>query len=115
MVRRRADESVPAVEHGIGEVVIQHRQTRRGVWTTEKVVPVLIPEKPKPGWTSCSKKAQKGQIDPDLAEHMMALDPIMDLPQAPAYFDEQVSDTFDIDAVEGMPKKSNVCVTNILL
>lgn len=66
MGRRRGPESVPAVEEGIDELVIHHRQTRRGTRTTEKVVPVVIPEKVKPGESSKSKKGKTRQADPDV-------------------------------------------------
>ena len=113
MVRQCADESVPAAEHGIEEVIIRHRQTRRGIRTTEKVVPVLIPEKQKPGQSSCSKKGQKGHVDLDLAERSGVPDTTMDEPQAPQYIDEQADDAYYRDAAEGVPKKSNACITYI--
>jgi hypothetical protein len=110
MVQQRADESVPLVEHGIGEVIIQHRQTRHGVRTVEKSVPVLVQEKPKCGQSSCSKKGQKGHVDPESVECSRVLDPIMDDPQAPQCINEQFDSAPDMDADEGTPKKSNVCI-----
>jgi hypothetical protein len=37
----------------------------------------------------------------------------MDEPQAPQYIDEQADDAFYRDAAEGVPKKSNACITYI--
>jgi hypothetical protein len=62
MVWHQADEPVPAMEHGIEEVLICHRKTRHGVWTTEKSVSVLIPVKDKPRKSSQYKGQQKGPI-----------------------------------------------------
>jgi len=45
MGRRRAAESVPEVKEGIEEIIIQHAKTKRGVRTTQKSVPILVPSK----------------------------------------------------------------------
>ena len=66
MGRRRGPELVLAVEEGIDELVIHHRPTRRGTQTTEKVVPVVIPEKIKPGESSKTKKGKMRQVDPNV-------------------------------------------------
>jgi hypothetical protein len=108
MGRRRAAESVPAVEDGIEEVIIKHTRTRRGVRTTEKVVPVLIPSKEKPGQSSRSKKGKQRQLDPERAEGSGARLPSMEDTQPHQYIDEQVDDLPDLDHEQDQPQAS-VC------
>jgi hypothetical protein len=114
MVQRCADESVPAVQQGIKEVVIQHWRTRHGVRTTEKAVPVLILEKPKCGQSSCSKKGQKAHVDPEFPECSRGMDAIINEPKAPQYFDEDVYNTFNMGTSEGTPKKSYARTTSFV-
>jgi hypothetical protein len=112
MGRRRAAESVPAVEDGIEEVIIKHRKTKRGIRTTEKVVPVLIQSKEKSGQSSRSKKGMQHQLDlePEKAEGSRMQLPLMDDSQTHQYIDEQVDDIPDIAPEQGHPH-ANVCNT----
>jgi len=110
MGRRCAAESVPAVEEGIEEVIIKHTRTKRGVRTTEKVVPVLIPSKVKPGQSSRSKKGKQCQLDPELemAQGSEVQFPSMEDTQAHQFIDEQVDDLPDVEDEQGQPQAS-VC------
>jgi hypothetical protein len=110
MGRRRAAESVPAVEDGIEEVIIKHRKTKRGVRTTEKVVPVLIPTKQKSRQSSRSKKGMQRQLDPEpeKAEGSGVQVPSMDDLQTHQFIDEQVNDFPDIEPEKGQAH-ANVC------
>jgi hypothetical protein len=112
MGRRRAAESVPAVEDGVEEVIIKHRKTKRGIRTTEKVVPVPIPSKDMPGQSSHSKKGKQRQLDPELekAEGSGVQIPSMDDSQTHQFIDEQVDDLPDLEAEQGQPH-ANVCTT----
>lgn len=80
MPRRRPAESVPEVEDGIKEVLIEHRKTKRGIRTTAKVVPVLKPSKKKPGQSSRSKKGKQHQVDPEQMEGVGEAGTIEDTP-----------------------------------
>ncbi|KAH8999650.1 hypothetical protein EDB86DRAFT_3075718 [Lactarius hatsudake] len=54
---RGRDVIVPDIVDGIEEVVIKHTKTKRGtIRTTEKVVPVVRPQKERPGQPSRSRK-----------------------------------------------------------
>jgi hypothetical protein len=110
MGRRRAAESVPAVEEGIEEVIIKHTRTKWGVWTTEKVVPVLIPSKEKPGQTSHSKKGKQrqGGPEPERAEGSGVQSPFMEDIEAHQFVEEQVDDLPDLEHEPGQPQAS-VC------
>jgi hypothetical protein len=108
MPRRRAAESVPEVEDGIEEVIIRHSKTKRGTRTTEKVVPVLIPGKEKPGQSSHSKKGKKPQMDPDNAEgSQVALPTIVDT-QIHQFIDEPAEDLPDLEMEKDQPQ-ATVC------
>lgn len=106
MGRRRAAESVPAVEDGIQEVLIEHRQTRRGVRTTAKAVPILKPAAKKPGQPSRSKKGKQRQVDPEQMEgdasegHL----PTMEDTQEYQFIDGQVDDLPDLEREQGQPQ-----------
>jgi hypothetical protein len=90
MGRRRAAESVPAAEDGIEEVIIKHTRTRRCIRTTEKVVPILLPSKEKPGQSSRSKKGKQRQLapEPERAEQSEQLPPMEDT-ETNQFIDEQ--------------------------
>ena len=108
MPRRRAAESVPETEDGIEEVVIRHSKTKRGIRTTEKVVPVLIPSKEKPGQSSRSKKGKKPQMDPDKAEgSQVALQTMADT-QIHQSIDEEAEDLPDLEMEKDQPH-ATVC------
>jgi hypothetical protein len=108
MGRRRAAESVPAVEDGIEEVVIKHTKTRRGVRTTEKVVPVVIPSKEKPGQSSRSKKGKQRQLDPEQVEESEGHPLNIEDTQTEHFFDEQVDDFLTLAPEQGQ-SQANVC------
>ncbi len=111
MGSRRAAESVPAVEDGIEEVIIKHTKTRRGVRTTEKIVPPLISSKEKPGQSSRLKKGKQRQMDLEQVEeserHLITIDDT----QANQFLDEQVDDLCDLEPEQGQPQ-ANVCITH---
>src|ERR1700744_1696232 len=90
MGRRRAAESVPAVEKGIEEVIITHRKTRRGVRTTEKTVPVLVPSKEKSEQPSSSKKGKRRQLHPAEVEASKGQPSTMNAAMEHEFTDEQV-------------------------
>lgn len=92
MGRRRAQESVPATEQGIEEVVIKHRQTRSGVRTSNTTLPVLIPVKKKHGKSSRSSKEDRAQVDVESVGRSTPLDTGIDDLQVPQYIDEHVVD-----------------------
>lgn len=100
MVRRRADESAPAVEDGIEERVIRHARTKRGIRTTEKVVPVLSPVKKK----SSHSKGKKGQLGPESAEGSGNV-----VPPSNDQFNEPQVDGFHDSYVEQNQPPSYVC------
>jgi hypothetical protein len=111
MGRQCAAESVPAVEEGIEEVIIKHTRTKRGVRTTEKVVPILIPSKEKkPAQSSRSKKGKQCQLDPesDRAEGSVVQSPFMDDTEAHQFVEEQLNDYPDLEHEQGQPQAS-VC------
>jgi hypothetical protein len=108
MGRRRAAESVPAVEDGIEEVIIKHTRTKRGVRTTEKVVPVLIPSKEKPGQSSRSKKGKQRQLGLEQVEGSEGHSPTIEDTQAHQFLYEQVDDFPDVEPEQGQPQ-ANVC------
>jgi hypothetical protein len=103
-----ADEPVPAMEHGIEEVLICHRKTRHSVWTTEKSVPVLIPVKDKPGKSSQYKGQQKGQLDPECPMGSEVNIPTIDDASFHPCANEQIYDHPD-DDMEKERTQSNVC------
>jgi hypothetical protein len=109
MVRRRADEPVPAMEHGIEEVIIRHRKTKRGVRTTEKSIPVLIPVKDKPGKSSHYNGRQNGQLDPECLMGSEVNIPTINDASFHQCTDEQPYDHPDGD-VEKEETQSNVCL-----
>ena len=113
MVRRRAAESVAATEEGIEEVVIRHRQTRSGVWTTQHVVPVLIPVKEKVARSSRSRKVKKGQEDTQFGGQSTLSDLQIDDLQIPQYIDEEAADEhLDTNTAQEKVKKPSVRITS---
>ena len=115
MGRRRAAEAVPVAEDGIQEVVVEHRKTRRGVRTTEKVVPVLIPTKEKPGQSSRSKKGKHHQLDPEKekADGSEVQLPVTDYTHEHQFPDEQAYDPPDDEPEQGQ-SQANVCTQHCL-
>jgi hypothetical protein len=111
MGRRRAAESVPAVEDDIEEVIIKHTKTRRGVRTTEKIVPPVISSKEKPGQSSRSKKGKQRQMDPEQVEESERHLPTIDDAQAHQFLDEQADEFLDLEPEQGQPQ-ANVCITH---
>ena len=113
MGRRRKAQAVPAVEENIQEVITTHRQTTRGVRTTEKVVPVLKPSKDKPGQPSHSKKGKERQIDPKQTGQVTDHFPITDNAPEDQFFDEQVDSLPDLEPDQGRPQ-ANVSIGHYL-
>lgn len=109
MGRRRADESVPEVEHGIEEVLIRHRKTRRGFRTTEKCVPVAIPVKDTLGQPSKSKGGLNGISDPEQAEGSQVIPLTID-DASHECAEEQIYDHLDGD-MEHDQFQTNVCLS----
>jgi hypothetical protein len=105
----RADKPVPAVEHGIEEVFIQHRKTKHGFQTTEKCVPVLIPVKDKLGQPSHSKGGLKGISDLEQAEGSQVIPPMIDDVSLHKCADEHIYD-HPYGDMENDQYQANVCL-----
>ena len=110
MGRRHAAESVPEVEEGIEEIIIQHAKTKWGVRTTQKSVPILVLSKEEPGQPSHSKKGRQHQLEPDRAEGSGEGVSTMDDTQTHQFIDEQEYDPPDLETEESQPQ-ANVCTT----
>jgi hypothetical protein len=117
MPLRRAAESVPDAEDGIEEVVIRHRRTKRGVRTTEKVVPVLRPGKVNSGQPSKSKKGKQSQppsqLETDNAEGSGGAFPTIDDVQTDQFIDEQEDGLPDLGTEQSQPD-AKVCTRHHL-
>jgi hypothetical protein len=95
---RSRDMIIPDAVEGIEEVVIKHTKTKRGtIRTTEKVVPVLHPQKERSGESSRTKKKKGTQheIQPDVSEGSGRPTPTMGDKQIHQYVDNQDYDLLD--------------------
>jgi hypothetical protein len=114
MPRRRAAESLLPAEDGIEEVIVRHRRTQRGIRTTEKAVPILLPSKAKPEQSSHSKKGKKkDQLESDTAEGSQVILNSLGDTQAQQFTDEQMEGLPDDDMEQGRPQPT-VCIRHHL-
>ncbi|KAH9007925.1 hypothetical protein EDB84DRAFT_1447239 [Lactarius hengduanensis] len=111
MPRRRAAESLLPAEDGIEEVIVRHRRTKRGIRTTEKAVPILLPSKAKPAQSSHSKKGKKNdQLESDTAEGSQVILNSLGDTQSQQFIDEQMEGlpVPDDDMEQGRPQPTTV-------
>lgn len=105
MPRRRAAESVPEVEPNIEEVIIRHRKTKRGVRTTEKTVPIVVPNKKGiTGQSAGSKKGRHPPLDPNKAEGSQGAMPTMDDTQTSQFIDDHLDDFPNLETEKDDPQ-----------
>ncbi|KAH9030538.1 hypothetical protein EDB85DRAFT_1891563 [Lactarius pseudohatsudake] len=109
MPRRRAAESLLPAEDGIEEVIVHHRKTKRGIRTTEKAVPILLPSKAKPEQSSHSKKGKKNdQLESDTAEGSQVILNSLGDTQSQQFIDEQMEGLPDDHMEQGRPQPTTV-------
>ncbi|KAH9024349.1 hypothetical protein EDB85DRAFT_1894332 [Lactarius pseudohatsudake] len=109
MPRRRAAESLLPAEDGIEEVIVRHRRTKRGIRTTEKAVPILLPSKAKPAQSSHSKKGKKNdQLESDTAEGSQVILNSLGDTQSQQFIDEQMEGLPDDDMEQGQPQPTGI-------
>ncbi|KAH9048857.1 hypothetical protein EDB84DRAFT_1556524 [Lactarius hengduanensis] len=109
MPQRRAAESLLPAEDGIEEVIIRHRRTKRGIQTTEKAVPILLPSKAKPAQSSHSKKGKKNdQLESDTAEGSQVILNSLGDTQSQQFIDEQMEGLPDDDMEQGRPQPTGI-------
>jgi hypothetical protein len=102
---RSRDTIVPDAVEGIEEVVIKHTKTKRGtIRTTEKVVPVLRPQKEHSRESSRSKKGTQHRIQPDGSEGSGVPTLTMGDKQIPQYMDNQEYDLLDVAEEDTQPQ-----------
>ncbi|KAI9436444.1 hypothetical protein H4582DRAFT_2078560 [Lactarius indigo] len=105
MPRRRAAESLLPAEEGIEEVIIHHRRTKRGIRTTQKSVPILLPTKAKAGESSNSKKGKKDKaLDPATAEGSQMASASFKDTQAEQWIDEQMDEPPNDETKQSQPQ-----------
>ncbi|KAH8987551.1 hypothetical protein EDB86DRAFT_2832248 [Lactarius hatsudake] len=109
MPRRRAAESLLPAEDGIEEVIIHHRRTKRGIRTTEKAVPILLPSKAKPGQSSHLKQGKDNdQLGSDTAEGSQVILNSLGDTQSQQFIDEQMEGLPDDEMEQGRPQPTTV-------
>ncbi|KAH9005466.1 hypothetical protein EDB86DRAFT_2825116 [Lactarius hatsudake] len=108
MPRRRAAESLLPAEDGIEEVIIHHRRTKRGIRTTEKAVPILLPSKAKPGQSSHLKQGKDDdQLGSDTAEGSQVILNSLGDTQSQQFIDEQMEGLPDDEMEQGQPQPTS--------
>ncbi|KAH8994300.1 hypothetical protein EDB86DRAFT_2829803 [Lactarius hatsudake] len=106
---RCAAESLLPAEDGIEEVIIHHRRTKRGIRTTEKAVPILLPSKAKPGQSSHLKQGKyDDQLGSDTAEGSQVILNSLGDTQLQQFIDEQMEGLPDDEMEQGRPQPTTV-------